>query len=363
VLDVRRTGDGCSVAPSLQTSELSSHLLSQILTGTDLPGVAWRSDADPEPSVADQQARFRRWSITIGWMAILVAATLLLARVFGWILDLETHGAMRVSTLVCILCAGSSLVAWHAGRAAHLGRALAAGVAATGAITLGYYLLSAGGTARDALYGSGAIFGLVAPGRLSLPSSVILILLGLALLALYDGRSPRWRESLATAGTSLSLLALIGHLYHADELFAPFARRGIAVGPTPLLSAVCAGILIARPAEGLVSLLANDRSAGRVSRGLLGPVILVPVILGALSVAGVRQGLYDYELGMALVVVGTIAILCALVLQHSAALSRWEEHREELQARLVQAHRIDATRYLAGWMCHELNNLLTPVRA
>ena len=321
-----------------------------------------RDPTAASPPIVDHRVRFQGWSAGVAWFAIVAPALLLIGRALGWFLDYELEGVIRVRTLFCVLVAGLSLMIWHTGQSRRAGRVLGALVAASGIVTLCYYATTSGVGGQDALYGHAMLVGLASPGRLSLPSSVIVTVIGVTLWALHSRWSPRWTEVMSLIGVALCLIAVIGHLYHADELFAPFSRRGIALAPSLMFGALCFGLLIARPGEGLVALVTNARSAGLIARGLLGPILLAPVMLGAVSLVGVRWNLYDHQLAMALVVVSTSGVLGCLVMRHAETVRRAEDKLDQLQTRLVQAHRIDAASYLAGWMCHEFNNLLTVIQ-
>lgn len=325
------------------------------------PVFSW-ADCDarygPWPSGEEPRAWFRRWSAAISWIAVLAPLVLVCGSSVASYLSLEIEGPIRARTLFAILLAGISLRGWHAGGSPRVSAALAGILATTGLLTLTGHLGAAGDAVREALYRSGR---LVSPGRSSLPASAIVTLMGASLWSLHRKWPARWTEGLSLAGFTLSLTAVIGHLYHADELFAPLSRRGIEMTPSLILALVCFGILIARPHEGVMALVTSDRAAGRIARGVLPAIVLVPIICGSLSLTGSQRGLYDHQLAMALVVVATIVVLGLLVLVHAAALLRQDQRLEEVRAKLVEMHRIDAASYLAGWICHEVNNLLTVI--
>ena len=326
-----------------------------------VPDTHEESDPPPTPAAEPTSQRFVRWSKASAWLAIVVSSLIFASGSLGWFLRMDLWALMQPRTLVCAVAAGVTLHLWHSHRALLLGRWLAAMITFAGLLAVAYYVAACEVADPDRLTRGGALVDLLSRGRLSLPSSVIVACLGLALWGLHADRSPRWTEGFSLAGGALASLAIIGHLYHAEELFAPFSLRGIALLPSVLLALVSAGALFARPSVGWVSLLATDRPAGPVARGLLGPTLLAPTLLGATSLAGERAGLFDHQISMALVAVGTAAVLAWLIVKHAGALLALDGRVEELQSRLVQAHRIDATTDLAGWMCHEFNNLLTAI--
>jgi signal transduction histidine kinase len=316
----------------------------------------------PRLAAEEPPARFRRWSTAISWIAMIAPILIVAASTLGSALSVRPQGTIRVRTVLAMMLAGLSLREWHTGEARRLGGWLAGVITAGGVLSLVAQVRAVDDASREALYRSSTSGSLVSPGWLSLPSSIIVSLMGASLWSLHRRWPARWTEGLALSGCALSMVAAIGHLYHADELFAPLSPRGIEMTPSLILALICFGVLIACPHEGAMAIVATDRPAGRIARGLLPPIVLVPIIFGSLSLTGARSGLYDPQLGMALVVVATIAVLGSLVLMNAAVLLRVDQRLEAVQAKLVEMHRIDAARYLAGWLCHELNNLLTVIR-
>ena len=109
------------------------------------------------------------------------------------------------------------------------------------------------------------------------------------------------------------MLPTIGYLYGADELYGTARYTGIAWPTAVALLALGLGVLCARPQDGLMAAVTADDPGGRTIRLLLLPMILLPLTLGWLRLAGERYGLYEAALGTAMMMLIFIVIFSALV--------------------------------------------------
>ena len=331
------------------------------IAATDVEMARTRLENGGPKTLTDRAALVDAASWTAGWVAVVIATLLLLARAASWFLQRSLSQTIRTPTALCTIAAGMALILWHRGGPSRTGRVLSLGVAVVSALTLAHFTVTGSRGYHDILYGPGSGLHADSPDQLSLPSSLILACVGVSLCGLHAGDGFRVQGP-ALLGCFLSLVAIIGHLYHADELFAPIPHRGIAMAPSLLLMELALGVLMAEARSGLMALLTVEDPGGHTARRLLAPAILIPPILGSLSLIGLHAGMYDPALAMSLVAVSSIVIFSGLVLWQSATLSRMHVQLEEVQDRLVLAHRIDAASYVAGWTCHEFNNLLTVIQ-
>jgi PAS domain S-box-containing protein len=97
------------------------------------------------------------------------------------------------------------------------------------------------------------------------------------------------------------------------------------------------GLLTARPDWGLMKLWASPGPGASAFRRLLPAALVIPIILGGLMWRGVYTRVYDWDLGVMLTVVASIAILIAIVLWTALALDRSDQERRRAAEALRRA--------------------------
>jgi PAS domain S-box-containing protein len=213
-----------------------------------------------------------------------------------------------------------------------IGTGLAVLAAVIGAIRLADYLLgSISGIDqwlfRDQLEAGGV------PNRMAFNTALGFLLTGLALsmLDLKSRRGRRPAQYLALLAGLIALLAVTGYLYGVNSLYGVSFSIPMAVNTAIAFLLLCAGLLLARPDQGLMALLASPHAGGLMARRLLPGVFGIPLLIGWLRLKGQEAGLYDTEFGVAVAVVISIIILGALVWWSAEALNRMAVERERAE--------------------------------
>src|SRR4029453_3992253 len=154
-------------------------------------------------------------------------------------------------------------------------------------------------------------------------------LIGLALWLL--ARTPRSRPAPAQLVALLPIripgVALLGYVYGVGEMYG--VRDYI---PMALPTAVCfftlgLGILCARPDRGIVAVVIRGDGGGVPARRFLPAAIVIPAVLGWLSLWSHRQGFVSVEQGLAILVVVTAFAFVALIAITARSLSRADRVR------------------------------------
>jgi PAS domain S-box-containing protein len=272
------------------------------------------------PGVARSFRAISRW----GGLTVAAGGTLALV---GWLFDLTVFGdgggpptPMMANTAVALMLIGASI--WLVNKADVLpsrspaARALAAGAVLIALVTLLEYLF-------DIRPG---IDGLLVPGhsayraeagahRMSPMTAADLVLIGLALLVL-DFRPARSHrraaEWLSLAAGATSLLGLLGHLYGVRALYTVRDSSSMKLQTACALFACSVAILLARPDRGLVRILTSATPGGLLARRLLPAALVIPAVTGWMRLEGQRLGLYDGELGFALLALSNVLAFAAL---------------------------------------------------
>ncbi len=171
--------------------------------------------------------------------------------------------------------------------------------------------------------------GSLSASRIEKNTALNLLLLGFALVLLdfevKGGRRPAQFLVLTAAG--LTVLGITGYAYESLAADGVNSYLPVEINAWLLLAVLCGGLLTARPERGLMAMAVSDRASGVLVRRLLPAALLVPAILGWLSLLGQRQGWYGPVFGMSLLVVSAMVIFAALIWLNAWLLYRADRRR------------------------------------
>jgi hypothetical protein len=241
-----------------------------------------------------------------------------------------------------------------------------AAIAATAAgtalvlLTFGFRRFAAGLGAFVALIGGSALFeyvsgvrlgiddllmfertwgrvGVLFPGRMGPPGATSWTLIGITLaltsLSKTSGVSiDRFRAKalvplLGLLTASISTLSIIGYLYGASRLYTIPTATIIAFQTATFIFVVSLALVMTAPEYGPVRIITEDSSAGMLARRILPALIVLPILIGFLRLAGDRGGLFDLAFGSAIRTLVEIACFVVLLWWTGNAISRQEERR------------------------------------
>lgn len=174
------------------------------------------------------------------------------------------------------------------------------------------------------------------PNRMAPNTALNLALLGCALLLINSKVQRVFHLAQMLVITSLidSLLPIIGYLYGAKLFYGIGNFIPMAAHTAFTFLVLGAGILSSRPEGGLMLPLMDRGVSGLMLRRLLPAIIGLPIFIGWLRLEGQRQGFYNNELGVALMVAAHILILTALVWWNSFQLLSIDARRKEAEIQL-----------------------------
>src|SRR6266516_3369655 len=177
-----------------------------------------------------------------------------------------------------------------------------------------------------------ALLKSVWPGLVTMKAITALdfVLIGLALQLLHFRFGLLAAQLLSLLASLVSLLALVGYAYGVQPFYMGvvfYMQMGLPTAGTFLV--LCAGLLLARPDQGLLATITSQSTGGVMARRLLPAALVIPVLLGGLRLAGEKTGIYDAEFGVSLMVVVTIAGFTALIWWNADSLNRMAaRHRQ-----------------------------------
>ncbi len=277
-----------------------------------------------------------RLALLVGILVALVGAGYLAAWLSGTMASLAgaTTITMKANTSLCLLLAGLALTLIACQESPPLAlrlaaRFFAAVVLAAGAATLVEHIgrLDIGIDQLLATEPPGAS-GVIRPNRMGPPASFCFTLLGTALLLLtrsrWTARLSATHQSLAVAAAVTALVPITGYLYGASELYGIARYTGIAWPTAASLFVLAMGVFFTRPTEGPAALVISEGPGGVLIRRLVPPMVLMPLGLGWLRLAGEQRGWFDAATGTSLAMLFFIVALSAMVLVGGRLVARSE---------------------------------------
>jgi PAS domain S-box-containing protein len=278
----------------------------------------------------------------------LVAAIGLLVLV-GWSLDYRPLmsltprlAAMKPNAALSFVALGVAL--WFLGdpparrsvSRVRVARGLAAFVTLVGALTVAEYMFVFDAGIDQLLFVDPIKHTL--PGRMSPVSAAHFVLLGAALLS-YGDDSSRWHAAqwLALATAFSSLAALLGYLYDVRTLYAVGPFSSIALHTAASFLLLSAGILCSRPREGLMRVVVGDGPVGVLVRRLIPAAVVVPIVLGFVTLKGEQAGLYGSAFGAALFAASSIFCFVLPIVWTGRGLWSLDRERRDALAGLIQS--------------------------
>jgi PAS domain S-box-containing protein len=239
---------------------------------------------------------------------------------------------MKVNTALLFLCLGAGLWLAQDDKWQRSRRILGLFVVIVAGLTLAEYAFHVSLGIDQLLFRDTRTPSLSAyPGRMAIATATCFIFLGLAVTLLGTKKAIALRHTLVVACFASSVVALCGYLYGAKSLYSVTSFSTVGVHTAAGLFAACLAYFLARPDEGIVSIAASDTNSGLLLRVLFPAIIVVPILIGWLRLAGQRANLYDTQFGVALLVLGSIGCLSALTVLVARSMHRLESERSQAE--------------------------------
>ena len=243
----------------------------------------------------------------------------------GWAFEIRRltswdGGASQMpNNAIAVAASGAALILWSLGRT-RASTILGAFVAAIAGATLFEHLTGISlGIDTLILHREWGQKGVVAPGRMGVPSSSALFIIGLSIIL---------RRRFAVTGglftIVIALLSLIGFVFRADPFYAIPRLTAIALQTSTMLFALGIGLMALVPERPPVSLMTGNSGAALLVRRTLPAIVLLPLLLGWLRMRGQEAGLFDTAFGTAALVLTLIILFASLLWWSAAAIAAHE---------------------------------------
>ncbi len=193
-------------------------------------------------------------------------------------------------------------------------------------------------------------------GRMAPTAAICILLLGAALVLASRRRTAWISHLLAFTAGLISLVGIILYLYRVNTT-STLAFFWLMALPTALACGlISAGIFLATPDQGWMSVITSDTSGGAMARRLLPVCLAAPILLGRLVLWGLRSGRYDADISLTLLTVlavtgSTILVCWNAISLHNADLRtrRSQDALRESEIRLVAAQQVAR---VGSWEVH-----------
>jgi PAS domain S-box-containing protein len=259
----------------------------------------------------------------------------------GWILHIQRlkgivpgQVAVKANTAVCFVLIGFALWLAQQTKAKRYLQVLCKALAAAASLIglLSFLECWYGWDLRidQLLFTAGAddLPGSVRPGLMAPISALDFLLLGVSITLLdVKERWSRWVQALFGGVTVVA--SVFGVL---DFVLDPGSTHTHIAPMTALIFFLFAfGVLCARTDWGLGKLLISVSPGGELSRRMLPPSILLPIVIGWLRWKGQESGLYSDWTGLVIMMVGSGLLLTGLTLWTAYALDRIDRTKAEAE--------------------------------
>uniref|UniRef100_C6DZ02 histidine kinase n=1 Tax=Geobacter sp. (strain M21) TaxID=443144 RepID=C6DZ02_GEOSM len=299
----------------------------------------------PPPTQEEQTENYlRRGAALSGIVASVIGAIHLALWLSGLLTSSGLHSfVIKTNASLCLTLFGLALalaIVAEEGRGARRwwSAALAAPATVIAALTLLEHLLDVdfGIDQLLAREQPGAL-GVLHPNRMGPPGAVSFTLCGIGIFFLLQGKrgAIRVAQFLGFILCLLGLMGLLGYLYQVEGFYAAPRLTAIAWPTSFSIFLLGIGLLLARPREAFTAVFTSPTPGGFVSRALLLPAVLLPILLGWLVLAGELRGLYETTFSISLLILSWIVIFSVIVYEIGK--------RAEFHVRLVEDQRTRET--------------------
>src|SRR3990167_321135 len=173
------------------------------------------------------------------------------------------------------------------------------------------------------------------PGRMAPFAAVSFSLIGFTLFFL-DNKFVSYRvyHPLIIFVIFSSFFSLLVHIYKINNSAQFFGIDRYSQMPMIsifLFLLLSVGIFMARPGRGIASLLISRYSGGLLTRRLIPPAVIFPIVLGYLGLLGVSGTIYAAELGISLLVMGTVTFFIVFILFNAYLVEKYDITRRRLE--------------------------------
>ena len=303
-------------------------------------------------SVPEQYSSPRGRSMQIAvWVSYIIVFTISILGIAGWIFNvslLKSIGPqwvpMKVITSLCFIFSTSALVLIHSYSSAFLSisvsRTLALFILVVSLTTIaGYFYFII--TGNEASISRQPVLNLFLPAekRMELLTALIFLLISFILFLL----SIKNKRTADIAHILFFPVASASYFIPISYFLGVYSMNNFSNGTVPLNTGIsfCAfsiAILFLRTDTWLMKVFTSDRVGGIMSRKLLPPLLLLPLVIGWLKIEAERAGLFESALGVELVTITYSLCFVWLIWRTARSINQVEQRVTERTSELKLAN-------------------------
>ncbi len=257
------------------------------------------------------------------WISLFMVYLLSALDLIGWAFNIsifKSFGAqwepMKINSALCFIFAATALLIVHSDLPAIIRKGLATlftiFIFGTSLITVYGYYNSLSSSHESSMTGLSALF--LSPGiRMAFLTAFNFLLIAGILFLLLSGRNKTsgLAKILILTVLLVSYYIIVSYVLGVETVFK-LGDAQIALNTGIAFLAICIAALLMRPHTLLLKLFDRDNTGAMISRKLLPPLILLPIVVGWLRIHGELTGIFESEKGM--VIVAVIYAVCFLIL-------------------------------------------------
>lgn len=273
-----------------------------------------------------------------------ISIAVALAVIIGWIYDigflksvLPGYECMKTNSAVCFLLSGVFLLlrTRKDDNYAPLCAAVVLLLISLSAATLAEHVFNINLHIDEALIkdSAGRLSGISAPGRMAVATAFCFLLLGLGffLLRSQNRRSQMIAQYAFHATTALSLLAVMGYIFHVPHFYKLYFFTSMALHTSVLMAATSIVATTFLPQHGFARLFVGKGIGNEMARRLFPIMTLIVVLFGFLRIQSHRLAIVSVEFGIALYGVSFIFLSLILIDRTAAKLNSIDRKRAKAE--------------------------------
>ncbi|WP_148662873.1 PAS domain-containing sensor histidine kinase [Scytonema hofmannii] len=270
----------------------------------------------------------------------------------GWTLDINLLKSvlpellsMKANTAIAFLLAGVSL--WHSilgeqkRKSSFVARLTAIAVSSIGLLTLCQYILGWNLRIDELLFKDlPNALDTSHPGRMGVNTALNFVLSGVALwlLGQRTNRSDYLSQGSSIVVALISLQTIIGYIYGVRNFYhLGVYTTSMALHTALTFVALCVGVLYIRPNTGFMRTITSELNGGAIARLWIPAVLILPLILGWLTLLGQTAKQYDAAFSVSLLVVLLDGIFLGLIWQNAKFLNQLDSTRQKAEKALRES--------------------------
>ena len=271
----------------------------------------------------------RKFSIII-WISLFMVYLLSTLDLIGWAFNISIFKSiapqwepMKINSALCFIFAATALLIMHSDLPAIIRKGLVTFftifIFGTSLITIYGYYISLSSSHESSMTGLSALFLSHGMRMAFLTAFNFLLIASILFLLLAERNKATGLANIITITVLLvSYYIIVSYILGVETAFK-MGDVQIALNTGIAFLGIGIAALIIRPHTLLLKLFDQDNTGGIISRKLLPPLILLPIVVGWLRILGERTGIFESEKGI--VFVAVIYAVCFLIIIFLTAIS------------------------------------------